>query len=119
MQTINPIPIHTRLNNCEINVAIAAPFIPIGVNPHFPNISKENVILGIRPEKMVTGGDLKLTVDVEITELLGSEKIAYFNIGDKKCSAKLSADYDIGKTLKLSINPTDIYYFDKETGARL
>ena len=41
MQTINPIPIHTRLNNCEISVAIAAPFIPIGANPHFPNISKQ------------------------------------------------------------------------------
>ena len=26
-------------------------------------------------------GDIKLTVDVEISEMLGSEKIAYFNIG--------------------------------------
>ena len=68
---------------------------------------------------MITGGEIKLTVNVEITELLGSEKIAYFNIGNKKCSAKLSAETEIGKTLELSINPADIYYFNKETGVRI
>ena len=51
----------------------------------------ENVIYGIRPEKMVCGGGIRKIVDIEITELLGSEKIAYFTIGDKKCSAKLSS----------------------------
>lgn len=85
----------------------------------FPNIEKKDVTLGIRPEKMITGGDIKLNVNVEITELLGSEKIAYFNIGNQKCSAKLSADKEIGQTLELSINPNDIYYFDKNTGLRV
>lgn len=80
---------------------------------------EKDVIVGIRPEKMVCGGDIKMTVDIEITELLGSEKIAYFTIGDKKCSAKLNADYKLGKTLDLSINPVDLYYFDKETGKRI
>ena len=37
---------------------------------------EKDVIVGIRPEKMVCGGDIKMTVDIEITELLGSEKIA-------------------------------------------
>ena len=32
--------LHTRLNNCEISVAIAAPFIAIQGNPNFPNISR-------------------------------------------------------------------------------
>lgn len=118
-QAANPEEIYNNPSNTFVAGFVGSPQMNFINSEHFPNISKENVILGIRPEKMVTGGDLKLTVDVEITELLGSEKIAYFNIGDKKCSAKLSADYDIGKTLKLSINPTDIYYFDKETGARV
>ena len=72
----------------------------------------ENVLYGIRPEKMICGGEIKKTVDVEITELLGSEKIAYFNIGDNKCSAKLSADYNFDKTLELSIHEKDLYKFD-------
>ena len=77
-----------------------------------------NITYGIRPEKMVCGGNIKKVVDIEITELLGSEKIAYFNIGDKKCSAKLPAEYNLGKTLELSIKESDLYKFD-ETGKRI
>ena len=102
-QAANPEEIYNNPSNTFVAGFVGSPQMNFINSEHFPNISKENVILGIRPEKMVTG----------------SEKIAYFNIGDKKCPAKLSADYDIGKTLKLSINPTDIYYFDKETGARI
>ena len=78
----------------------------------------ENILYGIRPEKMICGGEIKKTVDIDITELLGSEKIVYFNIGDKKCSAKLSADYSFDKTLELSIREEDLYKFDK-TGKRI
>ena len=72
------------------------------------------VTYGVRPEKMITNGNIKKTVDVEITELLGSERIVYFNIGDKKCSAKLPAEYNVGKTLDLSINENDMYKFDSD-----
>lgn len=78
----------------------------------------ENILYGIRPEKMICGGEIKKTVDIDITELLGSEKIVYFNVGDKKCSAKLSADYSFDKTLELSIREEDLYKFDK-TGKRI
>ena len=80
----------------------------------------ENILYGIRPEKMVKpDGDIKLTVEVDISEMLGSEKIAYFDIGTKHCSAVLSSDYNIGKTLDLSINSGDLYKFDKQTGERI
>lgn len=80
----------------------------------------ENILYGIRPEKMVKlEGDIKLTVEVDISEMLGSEKIAYFDIGAKHCSAVLSSDFNIGKTLDLSINSADLYKFDKQTGERI
>lgn len=80
----------------------------------------ENILYGIRPEKMTKPeGDIKLTVNVDISEMLGSEKIAYFNIGDRKCSAKLEADVQIGKTLELSIKSSDLYKFDMQTGERV
>ena len=72
----------------------------------------KNITYGIRPEKMITGGNIRKTVDIDITELLGSEKIVYFNIGNVKCSAKLPADYILDKTLELSINESDMYKFD-------
>lgn len=76
-------------------------------------------IAGIRPEKMLTNGDIRLTVNVDMTELLGSEQIAYFNIGESKCSAKLPADICIAKNLDLSIKREDIFLFNKETGKRI
>lgn len=80
----------------------------------------ENILYGIRPEKVTkVDGDIKLTVDVEISEMLGSEKIAYFNIGDKKCSARLDSDVQIGKTLDLSMCSSDLYKFDGKTGERI
>ena len=80
----------------------------------------ENILYGIRPEKVTKAdGDIKLTVDVEISEMLGSEEIAYFNIGDKKCSARLDSDVQIGKTLDLSMCSSDLYKFDAKTGERI
>ena len=80
----------------------------------------ENILYGIRPEKMVKpDGNIKLTVNVDISEMLGSERIAYFDIGEKRCSAVLSSDFNIGKTLDLSINSADLYKFDKQTGERI
>lgn len=80
----------------------------------------ENILYGIRPEKMTKpDGDIKLTVEVDISEMLGSEKIAYFNIGERKCSAKLEPETKIGKSIELSIKSTDLYKFNKETGERI
>lgn len=80
----------------------------------------ENIIYGIRPEKMVnTSGNIKLTVDIEITEMLGSEQIAYFRIGENKCCAKLSPEYKFDKTLEINICHSDLYKFDKHNGKRI
>ena len=80
----------------------------------------ENILYGIRPEKMTKpNGDIKLTVNVDISEMLGSEKIAYFNIGSQKCCAKLNAEIKLNSTLDLSICLADLYKFDIQTGARI
>ena len=80
----------------------------------------ENILYGIRPEKMTKiDGDIKLTVEVDISEMLGSEKIAYFNIGENRCSAKLEPETQNGKTIELSIKQEDLYKFNKETGERI
>lgn len=77
------------------------------------------LIVGIRPEKMVCGGSIKIDVKIDMMELLGSEKIAYFNIGKNKCSANLPSDYADDENLQLSINREDLYLFNKETGDRI
>ena len=54
-----------------------------------------------------------------MTELLGSEQIAYFNIGENRCSAKLSAEQNIGEYLELSLDSNEFLYFDQKTGERI
>jgi len=71
----------------------------------------KEIILGIRPENM-TIGDVKFTVKTDISEMLGSEKIAYFYIGDAKCSAKLPPDFEIGENIELSLSLDNIHIFD-------
>ncbi|MCM1265648.1 MAG: sn-glycerol-3-phosphate ABC transporter ATP-binding protein UgpC [Candidatus Gastranaerophilales bacterium] len=79
---------------------------------------REELIIGIRPENM-TIGDIKFNVAVEISEMLGSEKIAYCNIQDKKCSAKLAPDYNIGESIELAVSTDSMLFFDRETGKNI
>lgn len=118
-QAGSPEEIYNNPANTFVAGFVGSPQMNFIDSKDFPYETKEDVIIGIRPEKMICGGKIKLTVNIEISELLGSEKIAYFNIGDQKCSAKLPADYDIGKTLELSINPDDLYFFNKDNGKRI
>lgn len=81
---------------------------------------RKEVTVGIRPEFMEnTSGRIKLKVKTDMTELLGSEQIVYFNIGNNKCSAKLSTDFLVEDEFELSLNTEDFLYFDKITGERL
>lgn len=118
-QAAPPEEIYNNPSNTFVAGFVGSPQMNFIDSKDFPFDTAENTIVGIRPEKMVCGGEIKFTVNVEITELLGSEKIAYFNIGDKKCSAKLPADFDIKETIELSINPKDLYFFNKDTGIRV
>lgn len=118
-QVDSPEEIYNNPANTFVAGFVGSPQMNFIDSKDFPYETNGDVLIGIRPEKMICSGNIKLTVNVEISELLGSEKIAYFNIGDKKCSAKLPADYNIGKTLELSINPEDLYFFNKEDGKRI
>ena len=85
-----------------------------------PDNDRENITVGIRPEAFsLTDGNIELNVQVDIVEMLGSEKIAYFYIGDKKCSAKLPSDCEIGKDITLRFNSNNIFYFDSTTKERI
>ncbi len=119
-QVASPEEIYNNPANTFVAGFIGSPQMNFINSEDFPYTTKENVIIGIRPEKMYNpDGNIKLSVKIDITELLGSEKIAYFNIGDKKCSAKLPADFNPEGELELSINSEDLYFFDKETGVRI
>ena len=81
---------------------------------------RKEIILGIRPENMTsTDGEIKLVVKVDMFEMLGSEKIVYFYIGQTKCSVKLPPTFAVDEDLVLKINKKNLFLFDKQTGARV
>lgn len=82
--------------------------------------AKRNVIVGIRPENMTSPeGEIKLAVNVDMAEMLGSEKIVYFYIGNTKCSVKLPPTFAVDEDLVLRIDKKNLFFFDKETGERI
>lgn len=82
--------------------------------------TNRNVIVGIRPENMTsTDGEIKLAVKVDMSEMLGSEKIVYFYIGDTKCCVKLPPNFGVDENLILKIDKNNLLFFNKETGSRI
>lgn len=81
---------------------------------------RKDVTVGIRPENMSSpDGDIKLAVKVDMSEMLGSEKIVYFYIGKAKCSVKLAPDFSVDENLILKINSKNLFLFDKQTHERI
>lgn len=81
---------------------------------------RKEITVGIRPENMTSpDGDIKLAVKVDMSEMLGSEKIVYFYIGKAKCSVKLAPDFSVDENLILKINSKNVLLFDKQTHERV
>lgn len=81
---------------------------------------RKKVIVGIRPEKMDSlNPNFEFSVKVDISEMLGSEKIVYFDINNLKCSAKIDAQKGFNDTITLKINTNDFLFFDIEKKERL
>jgi multiple sugar transport system ATP-binding protein len=81
---------------------------------------KKSFLLGVRPEKMQQSDvDFKFSVSVDMWEILGSEKIAYFEINGAKCCAKLSAEIPSSPVIELGLSFVNAHYFDDETLMRI
>lgn len=61
--------------------------------------------------------DAAFEADVTGYELLGSEVLLYYKVGDTSMTAKVSSDTTAryGDHIKLALEPAKIHVFDKET----
>lgn len=89
-----------------------------GVEFEIPNIAKLEVVVGIRSEKMISGGS-EITVKTDIVEMSGAERIAYFTLNGAQCSARVPLEYECDREIKLHLSTENMYFFDKETGENL
>ena len=82
--------------------------------------NRGEIIIGIRPEKMESlSSNYEFRTEIDISEMLGSEKIVYFNINGAKCSAKIDAQKEFNKEITLNFNTNDFLFFDSATNERL
>ena len=80
----------------------------------------QDFIIGIRPEKMgMQAANCDFDVQVNISEMLGSEKIVYFTVNGSKCAAKVDAQKQFTNIISLHFNNSDFLFFDKITGKRM
>ena len=113
------------IDGTMLNDMLVVADMPIQLSEEQKNAigTRKNVIIGIRPENMTSvdgaGGEIKLAVKVDMEEMLGSEKIVYFYIGEARCSVKLPPNFSVDETIVLKINKKNIFLFDKETGERI
>ena len=83
------------------------------------DLADKEVTLGIRPEHLsISSSGIKIIP--ELVEMLGSEKLAHFNLENKKIITKLSSEQEItaGEEITLLPDVSKILVFDPETGRR-
>lgn len=105
-----------------INVDILDNFIELNNNKFELNDRQKQLlsglnktIIGIRAESMDSDeANFEFKTAVDIFEMLGSEKIVYFNINGSKCCAKLPPTKDIDEEITLKINTNNLLFFDFE-----
>lgn len=105
-----------------INRSIVIDDAKLDLNPQIMDKlgNRRTVRLAVRPENMTNpNGDIRMCVNVKMSEMLGSEKIAYFNIGKNAACAKLPINFALDKNLILNISSKDILFFDSKTGERI
>ena len=83
---------------------------------------KKDIEIGIRPNDIkcdhLEEGSFDIPVVIDFVEILGDEKIIYFNLNDYKSSCKINSKIEIEDKLFLKFNPKYFYFFD-EFGNRI
>lgn len=97
---------------------------------NFIEAEKENVTMGIRPEKLKIAinheADEEDTLNfnncyVEAVELVGAEKLIYFDYNGLKLVSKVQEELKVvkGNSYMLYCVTNDIYYFDRQKGEKI
>lgn len=98
---------NNNFTSCEINIEA--------------KFADQKAILGVRPEDLILDKDGQIKAEVDLIEMLGSEKLIHFKLNEAKIIAKLPSDIKVeyGENLAFSINLQKAVFFNKETTERL
>ncbi len=85
------------------------------------NYEKNNITIGFRPSQTFENNENNIEINAKINfiEILGGEKLLYFEINGQKCTLKGKFDYNLNEDFILKLNTCAFYYFDSKTGDRI
>ncbi len=85
--------------------------------------SRENIILGIRPEDMqiVKNGDSQIAAVIYSVELTGDQTIVTAKLGETDLTVREDKDYDgtIDQSVHIKLDESKIFLFEAATGERI
>jgi sn-glycerol 3-phosphate transport system ATP-binding protein len=96
----------------------------ISMSASYSNLSgKKEVVVGVRPEhvQLATNDNTSFIVEVDNVEILGTETLLTFQMGDKQWMAKWNGQWNIkvGERVPIFIDPKHLFLFDSGTGSCL
>ena len=82
------------------------------------NFGRDELKIGIRSEKMVSGCNT-VSIKIDIVEMTGGDRNVYFELNSSKCVAKIPLEYSYNENIELKLSVDDMYFFDPNTGENL
>jgi multiple sugar transport system ATP-binding protein len=92
---------------------------------HIKDYLNKEIIIGIRPEDIrlenVSKNSIELEILIEVTEPMGNETFIYFEVEKNQFIARVQPVKDLkaSEKIKLYIDPTSVYFFDKKSGKNI
>ncbi|MEO1732444.1 MAG: sn-glycerol-3-phosphate ABC transporter ATP-binding protein UgpC [Pseudomonadota bacterium] len=92
----------------------------VSIPATMPSTANGEVLVGIRPEDVVVGGQGDLNLDVRIVEELGAHRLLHGELAGQAFSVSISKDdmTSIGP-VPIAIKPGAVHFFAPDTGIRL
>ncbi|MDW4511761.1 ABC transporter ATP-binding protein [Priestia megaterium] len=91
--------------------------------PHSNFSGKKEVVVGVRPEhvQLATNDNTSFIVEIDNVEILGTETLLTFHMGDKQWMAKWNGQWNIkvGERVPIFIDPKHLFLFDNDKGSCL
>ncbi|QED48027.1 ABC transporter ATP-binding protein [Cytobacillus dafuensis] len=109
----------------KVSIAVPEKKMKILLDQGYAN---KEILLGVRPENFHNdpvfidmSKDTKITVKVDVAELMGAETMVYSQISDQDFVARVDANTEVkpGQQLTLALDMNKAHFFDVETECRI
>ena len=83
---------------------------------------KDDFLLGFRADDVSLveiPNSIKMVVEIDFVEVLGSHKIVYFKLGSEKHQIKVSSDFEFSDKIEFFVEVSKLHFFDSQTKKRI